>query len=219
MFKEAPLSLATAESTQLLTVTQGGVSLLTSISPSSRNCRFNAWSTAHSCINKLLYILCLCFAIQTVRGQAPECDWPELDPPCNTDFEWLETIEIYVPVSSSPPCSVKVRVYGARACDNIEILDLAWYMDDVVPVGCMTRDQIFESFNYGVLAWMSYTETLKHIFRTETTPIQYPCPTVRTYNTGIAVACSRPQIIWTIPGLPNVVVLLEGCEKIGPVLS
>ena len=132
----------------------------------------------------------------------PFCAWPPPypDPNCTDPLFYGYSKEFYVPVSAMPPCSVKVKVFGSKRCDDFELGDL-WWMDDFSPPGCMTREQLFQSYSYGNLIDAIQREFYKLLAiesETEDPPKQIPrCPNVRTYRSGVASPCRKAMVYWT----------------------
>ncbi|MBZ0194930.1 MAG: hypothetical protein K8G78_07530, partial [Deltaproteobacteria bacterium] len=126
----------------------------------------------------------------------PFCAWPPPypDPNCTDPLFYGYSKEFYVPVSAMPPCSVKVKVFGSKRCDDFELGDL-WWMDDFSPPGCMTREQLFQSYSYGNLIdaiQREFNKLLAIESETKVPPKQIPtCPNVRTYRSGVASPCRK----------------------------
>jgi len=133
----------------------------------------------------------------TVTAQSFYCEFD--DPPCTPAF-FAQTV--YVPISSTPPCSVKVTVYGNKCGLRVEILDLNVFYDDVIPPGCASRSDVHTAFsNWSAFTALAFYEVMKDMASSE--PGGIPgCDTPIRYELATAVACRKPVITWTTSGGP-----------------
>jgi len=74
-----------------------------------------------------------------VRAQINECSWPNSD--CNEPWVGHHD-DIWVTISSSPPCSVKVRTHWMMRCGQYEVQDITYGILITSPSGCATPDDV-----------------------------------------------------------------------------
>ncbi len=141
----------------------------------------------------LLCMLTLTPTIATAQGFVCEFDGP----PCTPTFF---ATPVYVPLSSTPPCSVKVTVYGNQCGTRIEILDLNVSYDDVIPPGCASRSDVHAAFsNWSAFTALAFYELMKVV--ASGVPGGIPdCDTPLRYELATAVACRKPVITWAVVG-------------------
>jgi hypothetical protein len=78
-------------------------------------------------------------------AQTEWCLWPTQDT-CQSQWAQFSGPAFLVQLQSSPPCSVLVKPFGRMRCNQIEMADWHWFLDQTEPPGCMTRQQIIDQF-------------------------------------------------------------------------
>lgn len=123
------------------------------------------------------------------------CDMRQFDVDCTPQPLHQD---LWVPISETPPCSVKVRVHGTYCpCKAIELLDMQVYFDDVQPAGCATRADVHNAFSqWAQFTGTAHQEIIKLIFSACDTS---NCPSATSIVAATAVACRKPAIEWQVP--------------------
>ncbi len=135
------------------------------------------------------------------------CAWPPPTVGCeDPDFPFSPAPfrsyrrELWVPVSQNPPCYFRVKVYGSKRCGDFELLDIAW-MNEFMPPGCMTSQQLHQQYQQGDLVDKIQRE-LYRLFALEgenhpTKPQAIPyCPEKLTYRTAVESPCRKLVVYW-----------------------
>lgn len=144
-------------------------------------------------------VLVLSLWSQSVHAQQVDCSWP-VDPECTEDWSDGSSMDLWLQVSSSPPCSVLVRVYYKQRCLQVEVQDFALGILQTNPSGCATPAQIYSfasspAFKDQISIALSLQVTRRWL-------VMYPhkaprCPDAERVTTSKFGSCRRPQVQYT----------------------
>lgn len=129
-------------------------------------------------------------------AQTEWCLWPTQDT-CQSQWAQFSGPAFLVQLQSSPPCSILVKPFGRMRCNQIEMADWHWYLDQTEPPGCMTRQQIIDQF--ALLYRLSVEEFARKQFVANNPTLTPACPTTASYFVAKPGSCSKRAIGWTLP--------------------
>lgn len=131
-----------------------------------------------------------------------DCDWEPPQLPC-TDTAWTgSSLDVWIEMSSTPPCSVMVRSYFKYRCLQIEFQDVAISLIVTIPSGCATGSQIATFVSTASFrTQLANAVILEH---TRNYYLQYPsrrpiCPSAQTVTYGRVLNCQRMVVIYSFP--------------------
>lgn len=144
-------------------------------------------------------ILLLLLSIVDTSAQV-DCAWPEV-PGCTDDWN-PGSMNLWLEVSSTPPCSVMVTVYYQYRCLQVEVQDFALSFIQTNPNGCASPAQIYSfmnsaSFRNQVSIAVSLQFARDWILDN---PGSAPhCPTAYKVVTTKFGSCRKPMILYSFP--------------------
>lgn len=161
-------------------------------------------STVHRLITAMMAVmLCVCTSMD-VLGQN-ECEWPNSD--CNQDWTPVHT-DVWIPLSSTPPCSVSVRLHWRYRCNEYELMDVTQPVIFTIPVGCATQQDVQNAWYDGRM-----TEGIKQALAdlalarwVHNNANCCPCPSQGYLIVGRLASCQKLVLRYTLPNASVVTV-------------
>ncbi len=145
--------------------------------------------------------LCLCASViilflgsLSLHAQT-DCDWTGSS--CTDPWVPNPSYNIWVQISSSPACSVMVRIASESRCNEINVIDFDAFIWVANPTGCASPSDISNSITAGVIKEAIYQHLANvEMFNAAMDPNCCPCPIGQQTIVSKIVRCHAIALNW-----------------------
>lgn len=125
-----------------------------------------------------------------------DCDWSGSS--CIDPWTYNPPIDLWVEVSSSPPCSVKVTARYNTRCNEVDVVDFDVYLWDANPTGCASPGTIANSIIAGLVKDAIYNAIANlRMNQIAANPLCCPCPLGTSIVISKFIQCHAIALSWT----------------------
>lgn len=151
-----------------------------------------------SVIRAALLSALLLFGAQSGAKAQNECAWPNSI--CNDPWSASQS-DVWIAISSTPPCSVVVRVHWRYRCNEYELMDVTQPVVFTNPVGCATQQDVQSAWYDGRI-----TDGIKQAIAdlalarwVHNNASCCPCPSQGFLVVGRVASCQKLVLTYTLP--------------------